>query len=130
MTGEFAAGGVLSRPCGARRPPVRDAGWECNGAGLIVVSTLGPKPDSLPIVLPRRALEIIEPEPWWDLPVKDFAGGDHAHLCVPRRPPSFRGDNNSVLLFGSSAMPFRMLGEVVDGVQFLSPFMQQREDPQ
>lgn len=80
---------VLEEPtCGALRPALRDAGWECNGVGLIVVSTFRSctgDPD-VPIVLPRRALEIVDPEDWWES-IREFTGGDHFHLVVSRRPP-------------------------------------------
>jgi hypothetical protein len=104
---------MTAQPCGALMPPLHDAGWECNGTGLIIVTMWRriSAPD-LPIVLPRRALEIIDPEPWWDTPTRDFTGGDHVHLCVPRRPTTFQGD--STLVFGSTAMRFKFIG-ISDG---------------
>jgi hypothetical protein len=41
---------------------------------------------SIPVVLPRRALDCIDPEPWWDKRLRDFEGGDHYHLCITRYP--------------------------------------------
>lgn len=119
---------MTAQPCGALLPPLADAGWECNGVGLIIVMTI--RGGSLPIVLPRRALEIIDPEPWWDSPIVDFTGGDHAHLCVPRRPTTSTGD--STLVFGSSAMRFkspkwrpRRYGTATDGdAVFFGPLME------
>lgn len=102
--------------CGATRPPIGDAGWECTGKGLIVVTTVTSGGQFLPVVLPRRALEIIDPEPWWDQPVKDFTGGDHLHLKVPRRPTNFQGD--SVLPHGDQAVSCKFIGTSTDGGQF------------
>ena len=101
------------RACGATRLALRDAGWECAGAGLIVVTWI--EGHTLPVVLPRRALEIVEPESWWDLPVQPFAGGDHVHLCVPRRPTSFRGD--TPWMFGDAVMSAKYLGGLPGGGQ-------------
>lgn len=102
--------------CGATRPPIGDAGWKCTGKELIIVTTATIGGQSLPVVLPRRALEIIDSESWWDSPVKDFTGGDHLHLKVPRRPTGFRGD--SVLTQGDQAIPYRFIGTSADGGQF------------
>ena len=88
--------------CGATRPRTHDPGWECTGSGLIIVFTARFDLADVPVVLPARALDVIEPESWWELPVKPFTGGDHVHLTVPRRPPSFRGD--SCVTWGSEAM--------------------------
>jgi hypothetical protein len=77
---------MSEQPCGATMPRILDPGRECTGQGLIVVSRFY----DLPIVLPARALDVIEPESWWDLPVQPFTGGDHFHLVVPRRPTTFR----------------------------------------
>jgi hypothetical protein len=93
-----------TRPCGATLPSLRDAGWECTGSGLIVVMMMS---RSVPVVLPARALEIIDPEPWWDLPVKPFEGGDHFHLVVPRRPTDFVGD--AVFTVGDVAMSMKVV---------------------
>lgn len=85
--------------CGAERPPLRDYGWECTGSGLIVVlraNLFGER--RFPVVLPARALDVIEPDAWWDLPVTRFDGGDHAHLVVPRRPPTRPFVSNGVAL--------------------------------
>lgn len=76
----------MTRPCGATRPPLLDAGWECYGTGLVIILTAVYNEEAVPVVLPRRALEIIDPEPWWDHPLQPFTGGDHLHLCVPRHP--------------------------------------------
>ncbi len=97
---------MTMQPCGALLPPLQDAGWECNGTGLIVVLTwLRLNDPDIPIVLPRRALEIIDPEPWWDSPIVDFTGGDHAHLCVPRRPA--RMQTNGVMVRGNSSIAYQ-----------------------
>jgi hypothetical protein len=74
--------------CGAEldNRPGKDAGWECNGVGLIVVMHATVEGKRRPVVLPARALEIIDPEDWWETPVQRFAGGDHLHLMVP--PPA------------------------------------------
>lgn len=72
--------------CGATCDPVHDKGWECNGTGLIIVTMAVHMDCRLPVVLPARALEVHRPEPWWDDPVLPFAGGDHLHLVIPRRP--------------------------------------------
>lgn len=91
------------RACGATRPPMQDAGWECTGRDLIIVSTarLGGDID-IPIVLPARALDVIETESWWDLPVQRFSGGDHLHLFVSRSPTS-EPAGNSLLIIGDWA---------------------------
>lgn len=96
------------RPCGATLPSLRDPGWECAGVGLIIVCHA-----RLPVVLPARALDVVEPESWWELPVQPFTGGDHMHLVVPRRPTDFRGD--TLLMFGSSALSFKRVGTAFDG---------------
>lgn len=101
---------MTAQPCGALLPPLADAGWECNGVGLIIVMTI--RGGSLPIVLPRRALEIIDPEPWWDSPIVDFTGGDHAHLCVPRRPTRMQTNGVMVRVDSSIAYPYRLVGSV------------------
>jgi hypothetical protein len=101
----------MTQPCGALLPQITAAGWECNGVGLIIVTMWKRISGNIPIVLPRRALEIIDPEPWWDSPIRDFTGGDHAHLCVPRRPTDFRGD--TTMVWGSSAMRFKRIGAVL-----------------
>jgi hypothetical protein len=101
-------------PCGALLPPLRDYGWECSGRGLIVVTVAGAK--RIPVVLPRRALEILDPEDWWDSPVRDFTGGDHMHLCVSRRPtPAFKTDTVISWGMGSVALPVKSLGKTADG---------------
>jgi hypothetical protein len=100
---------TLPRPCGATRPSLRDAGWECTGRDLIIVTTAA----GLPVVLPARALEIHHPEDWWDTPVQPFTGGDHLHLCVPRHPTSFRGD--TVMTKGDAAVLWKYLGPVAGG---------------
>lgn len=104
-----------TQPCGATRLPLGDAGWECTGKGLIVVTTTKIGGEVLPVVLPRRALEIIDSEPWWDQPVKDFAGGDHLHLKVSRRPTDFQGDTPVVR--GDQVVPFKFIGTTTDGGQ-------------
>jgi hypothetical protein len=107
----------MTQPCGATLPRVQDPGWECNGSGLIVVLTWRLLSGALlPVVLPARALDVIEPEPWWELPVKQFQGGDHAHLCVPRRPTKWRGD--TPFLFGDAVAAFKEIGGSVGGVSF------------
>jgi hypothetical protein len=100
----------MARACGATRPPVQDAGWECNGTGLIVVITTATQGVWLPVVLPARALDVIEPDSWWDLPVQPFTGGDHLHLVVPRRPTTFKGD--TMLVRGDAALSMKELGPV------------------
>jgi hypothetical protein len=100
---------TLPRPCGATRRSLRDSGWECTGRDLIIVTTAA----GLPVVLPARALEIHEPEDWWDTPVQPFTGGDHLHLCVPRHPTSFRGD--TVMTKGDAAVLWKYLGPVAGG---------------
>jgi hypothetical protein len=104
---------TLPRPCGATRPPLRDPGWECTGRDLIIVTTTKVTGELLPVVLPARALEIHEPEDGWDTPVRPFTGGDHLHLCVPRRPTSFRGD--TVMHEGDAAVLWKYLGPVAGG---------------
>jgi hypothetical protein len=47
---------MLPRPCGATMPSLRDPGWECTGRALIIVA------------------------------MTKATGGDHLHLCMPRRP--------------------------------------------
>lgn len=115
MTGEAYLGAIFPaprpRPCGATREPVQDAGWECTGVGLIVVMTM--LKGTLPVVLPARALEIIDPEPWWDLPI---TGDDHLHLVVPRRPTDFKGDSR--LIWGDAVFPAVKLGTTVEGESF------------
>jgi hypothetical protein len=101
------------RPCGATRPSLHDAGWECTGRGLIVVTTVKAAGELLPVVLPARALEIHQPEDWWDTPVQAFTGGDHLHLCVSRSPTSFRGD--TVMPEGDAAVPWKYLGRIAHG---------------
>lgn len=90
-------------------PSLRDAGWECTGRALIIVSHYQGKP----IVLPARALDVIKPESWWDLPIERFTGGDHLHLVVPRRPQVLR--TNGVMVFGRSAEahPVNCIGPVL-----------------
>jgi hypothetical protein len=94
------------RPCGATREPIKDAGWECTGRGLIIVMTLRfhGLPLPLPVALPARALEIHQPEEWWDTPVQPFTGGDHLHLCVPREPPPAEFRTNATVLIGDLVM--------------------------
>lgn len=99
-----------AQPCGAKLPPVTDAGWECNGKGLVIVLTTSRGP----IVLPRRALEIIDPEPWWELPIQNFTGGDHLHLVVPRRPTAAGSD--AVFMSGGSAIPFKGAGKAIETI--------------
>jgi hypothetical protein len=108
----------MSQACGALRDPVQDKGWECYGTGLIVVTSI--YVTKLPVVLPRRALEIVDPESWWDLPVRDFTGGDHAHLVVPRRPTTFRGD--MPVLFGDAVVSYQKVGFVVGGADIFPAF--------
>jgi hypothetical protein len=110
---ESAEAQALPRPCGATRPPLRDPGWECTGRDLIIVTTTKATGELLPVVLPARALEIHQPEPWWDIPVRPFTGGDHLHLCVPRRPTSFRGD--TVMPEGDTAVLYKHLGTIDGG---------------
>jgi hypothetical protein len=93
------------RPCGATRPALRDPGWECTGSGLVVVMQARYTGVDLPVVLPARALEIVEPADWWDTPVARFEGGDHLHLCVMRRPPPERWRPDGVMLIGDQAIP-------------------------
>lgn len=94
------------RPCGATLPALNDAGWECTGRGLVVIMHTGFRGGKLPIVLPARALEIVDRESWWDPgPLKPFTGGDHVHLCVPRRPPPRHFVSDAVLVIGDLAMP-------------------------
>lgn len=89
------------QPCGATRPALTEKNWECNGVGLI-------------IIMIHQDLPVIDPEPWWDLPIKPFAGGDHFHLVVPRRPtPPFKTD--TTLITGSEATRWRELGPIIDG---------------
>jgi len=99
---------MTPQACGASLPDILDAGWKCTGRGLIVVYVL-PR-INLPVVLPARALDVIEPEPWWDLPVERFTGGDHAHLVVPRRPPPFEGD--TPVIIGDAVQSWRYVGQV------------------
>lgn len=103
------------RPCGATRPALIDAGWECTGRGLVVLIVLAGQ--RLPVVLPRRALEIIDPDPWWELPVKDFTGGDHLHLVVPRRPNGLAG--KVVFPIGDAMAPFYKLGTAATTKPFI-----------
>lgn len=103
----------MARPCGATRPAVHDAGWECTGRDLIVVIRSATA-DKLPVVLPARALDVIEPDDWWDLPIRRFTGGDHLHLCVPRRPVK-PFETDSTLTYGSTAVRYKRLGSVVGG---------------
>lgn len=104
----------MTQACGAVLPRQRDPGWECTGAGLIVVLTL--KNDQrTPVVLPARALEVVDPEEWWELPVTRFTGGDHLHLAVPRRPTTFPFRNDTVFLDGDTAVPWKFVG-LVDGI--------------
>lgn len=106
-----------AQKCGAVLPRLKDPGWECTGAGLIVVSRM--RNGTLPIVLPRRALEIIDPEVWWDDPIVSFTGGDHVHLRVPRTPAGYQ-KTDSVLVWGDLAYPAVKLGPPLgDGFQFL-----------
>lgn len=71
-------------PCGATRPPIQDAGWECTGRNLISVTTTRLQGRMLPVVLPARALDALPAGPWWD--VQPFTGGDHLHLIPPTWP--------------------------------------------
>lgn len=101
------------RLCGAiKRTIYNDPGWECTGHGLIVVMTVhgGHGTGDTPVVLPGRALDVIEPESWWELPIKSFTGGDHYHLVVPRRPPNFRSD--ACLIIGDNGLPVMLVGKV------------------
>lgn len=109
---------MTARPCGATRPPVQDAGWECTGRGLIVVYTPGGEPgpgsiSGVPVVLPARALDVIEPDSWWDIPVKPFTGGDHLHLVVPRRPTTLKGD--TLMTWGDGAYSAKHLRDLPGG---------------
>lgn len=105
------------RPCGATRPALMDAGWECTGRGLVVVFTARNYGiDNMPLVLPARALEIIDPEDWWDLPVRPFEGGDHLHMVVPRRPPgpgAIVGD--TPMAIGDAMAAFTKIGGTAGG---------------
>lgn len=101
----------MTQACGATAPRFYDPGWECTGSGLIVVTHYR----DLPVVLPARALDVIEPESWWDDPIVPFAGGDHLHLVVPRRPTTFRGD--AVMALGDAAARWKYLGGVDGGGQ-------------
>lgn len=105
----------MTRLCGATRPALRDAGRECTGRDLIVVTWM--HGDTLPVVLPARALDVIEPESWWATPIERFAGGDHAHLCVPRQPSSFDGD--VLFLWGDVAEPWQFVGHVDGGQMWM-----------
>lgn len=78
------------QPCGASRPPIQDAGWECTGRNLISVTTTRLQGQTLPVVLPARALDALPAEPWWD--VRPFTGGDHLHLIPPPPPDRSRND--------------------------------------
>lgn len=101
---------MTAQPCGATRPRLRDPGWECTGRGLIVVTTtataiVGVR---IPIVLPARALDVIEPESWWDSPIVPFTGGDHMHLCVPRNPPPREFAADALFIAGDVATRARL----------------------
>lgn len=117
------------RSCGAERPALIDYGWECTGSGLVVIAHVTLPPTSLvaraadpdarcrvPVVLPGRALEIIDPEPWWDTPVVRFEGGDHLHLCVSRRPMPTGWRSDGFIGWGDRAVPFMDISrEVLHG---------------
>lgn len=91
-------------------PKIQDAGWECTGRDLIIVTMY----KDVPIVLPARALDVIDPESWWDQPIERFAGGDHYHLVVPRRPGSpFKSD--TTLAIGDSVLRCSYLGGLGGG---------------
>jgi coproporphyrinogen III oxidase len=98
----------VTEVCGAERPPLRDYGWTCTGIGLVIVIHAGAP--RIPVVLPARALEIHQPEPWWETPVAWFTGGDHMHLCVPRRPPPDGWRANGVLIHHGMATPAKVYG--------------------
>lgn len=98
----------MTEVCGAVLPPLRDYGWTCTGLGLVIVIHAGAA--HIPVVLPARALEIHDPESWWEAPVVPFTGGDHMHLCVPRRPPPRGWRFDGVLLIrGGVATPMRRI---------------------
>jgi hypothetical protein len=101
---------TLPRPCGATRPSLCDPGWECTGRDLIIVMTTRALVGAVPVVMPARALEIHQPEDWWDAPVRPFTGGDHLHLCVPRRPLPAGFRPNSSLITGGEMQRVRLAG--------------------
>lgn len=96
--------------CGATRDPVQDKGWECNGTGLVIVATVSYGGHRVPVVLPSRALEVHRPESWWDDPVLPFAGGDHFHLVIPRRPVPDSFVPNATMTRGDTVTPVRFSG--------------------
>lgn len=106
--------------CGATRPRLADPGWECTGRDLIVVTHYA----GLPIVLPARALDVIEPERWWDLPIERFAGGDHLHLVAPKRPQVLKTDGVMTFGRGAEAYGVNCIGPVLgSGVLYVGgPF--------
>jgi hypothetical protein len=75
----------MTTGCEATRPRLRDPGWECTGRGLMTISVVTLQGVTLPIVLPRRALDAIEPASWWE--IQEFTGGDHLHAVAPPPPP-------------------------------------------
>lgn len=110
-----------AQKCGAMMPALKDFGWECSGTGLIVVMRI--RQGTLPVVLPRRALEIIDPESWWDDPVASFTGGDHAHLVVSRRPDAYQ-KTDGVLVMSRAAYPVIKIGFQLLGGDADDPFRQ------
>lgn len=100
----------MTEACGAELPPLREYGWVCNGIGLVVVMRIGLSGKNLPIVLPARALEIHQPEPWWETPVAPFTGGDHLHLVVPRRPLPTSWRSYGVLMQPGSGVAYAVGG--------------------
>jgi hypothetical protein len=73
-------------PCQAKpRASYKIAGWTCTGDDLVSVMRFTALASDGPvdIVCPRVALEIVMSREFaMGYDVRDFAGGDHYHLCL------------------------------------------------
>lgn len=86
------------QPCGAKRAPIRKPGWKCDGTNLAVVFEVGlaESDDKVtPVVLRRDLLPYVDDATFSalsdrEVPLPDFAGGDHAHLVIPIPLPAPR----------------------------------------
>lgn len=74
--------------CGATREPLRDAGWECDGTNLVVLSdTAGPiRAGETVTVIRADLLEGLGDE-YQGFTAEPFTGGDHLHLTIDRNEP-------------------------------------------
>lgn len=71
-------------PCQAtHRTRTRTHGWVCTGEDLVSVLHFTTGGETIDMVIPREALEIVMSREFaMGYDVRDFAGGDHFHLCL------------------------------------------------